>query len=192
LVDSQAQGIDMVGPASAPQDWQTRAGQGFDQEHFTIDWQTRMATCPQGQHSVAWKTNRDRHGQAVIRIEFAPATCLACPVRSQCTRGARYARTLCIRPEAEFSALRAARARQQTDDFKRRYTQRAGIEGTLSQAVRAFDLRQARYLGQAKTHLQHLLIAVALNVARLCAWLAGLTPASTRVSPFASLFLAAP
>jgi transposase len=192
LVHSQAQGIDLVGPASTPQDWQTRAGQGFDQEHFTIDWQARTATCPQGQRSVAWKTNRDRHGQAVIRIEFAQATCLACPVRSQCTRGATYARTLSIRPEAEFTALRAARARQQTDDFKRRYAQRAGIEGTLSQAVRAFDLRQARYIGQAKTHLQHILIAVALNLARLGAWLAGTTPASTRISPFASLFLAAP
>jgi transposase len=191
LVHSQAQGIDLVGPASAPQDWQTRAGQGFDQEHFTIDWQARTVTCPQGERSVAWKTNRDDHGQPVIRIEFAQATCLACPVRSHCTRGATYPRTLSIRPQAEFEALRAARARQQTDTFKRRYAQRAGIEGTLSQAVRAFDLRQARYLGQAKTHLQHILIAVALNVARLCAWLAGTPRAPTRVAPFASLFLAA-
>ena len=173
LVQSQAQGIDLVGPASAPQDWQTRAGLGFDQEHFTIDWQAHTATCPQGQRSVVWKRHREHHGQPVIRVEFAHRTCLACPVRAQCTRATTGPRTLALRPHAEFDALRAARARQQTDDFKRRYAIRAGIEGTFSQAVRVFDLRQARYIGHAKTHLQHILIAVALNVARLCAWVAG-------------------
>jgi transposase len=188
LVHSQAQGIDLVGPASAPQDWQTRAGAGFDQTHFTIDWPTRTATCPQGRQSVAWKTNVDRQGQRVIRIEFARATCLACPVRARCTRAATYPRTLCIRPRPEFEALHAARARQQTDAFKRRYARRAGIEGTISQAVRAFGLRQARYSGHAKTQLQHILIAVALNMARLAAWFGGDTPARTRTSPFAALF----
>jgi transposase len=191
LVQSQAQGIDLVGPAAAPHDWQTRAGQGFDQDHFTIDWQTRTATCPQGQRSVAGKTNLDRHGQRVIRIEFARAVCRACPVRPLCTRAATYPRTLSIRPHAEFAALHAARARQQTDQFKRRYARRAGIEGTISQAVRAFDLRQARSIGHAKTHLQHILIAVALNLARLAAWFGGATPAQTRTSPFAALFLPA-
>jgi len=191
LVASQGQGVDLVGPASLPQDWQTRAGLGFAQEQFTIDWQARTVTCPQGQHSVVWKRHREQHDQQVIRVEFARATCLACPVRAQCTRATTGPRTLALRPQAEFEALRAARARQQTAAFKRRYAQRAGIEGTLSQAVRVFDLRQARYLGQAKTHLQHLLIAVALNVSRLCAWFAGINRAHTRVTPFQGLFLAA-
>ncbi|HVC79754.1 MAG TPA: IS1182 family transposase [Chloroflexota bacterium] len=191
LVRSHAQGIDLVGPVSTAPDWQTRADQGFDQEHFAIDWRTRTAICPRGQHSVAWKTNRDRHGEPVIRIEFAQATCLACPVRARCTRAATYPRTLSLRPRPEFEALRAARARQRTDDFMTRYKQRAGIEGTLSQAVRAFDLRHARYVGQPKTHLQHVLTAVALNVVRLCAWFGGIPRSQTRVSPFASLFLEA-
>jgi transposase len=190
LVQSQALGIDLVGPASTPQDWQTRAGQGFAQEQFTIDWQARTVTCPGGQRSVSWHPHREGQGQPVIRVKFAQATCQACPVRSRCTRAATAPRTLALRPQAEFDALHAARARQQTDDFKRRYAHRAGIEGTFSQAVRVFDLRHARYIGQAKTHLQHILIAVALNVARLCAWFAGTTRAPTRLSPFASLFLA--
>jgi transposase len=189
LVQSQAQGIDLVGPASSPHDWQTRTGQGFAQGDFTIDWQTRTATCPQGQRSVVWKGPREHKGHRIIRVEFAPATCLACPVRTQCTRATTGPRTLALLPHAEFDALRAARARQQTDDFTQRYARRAGIEGTLSQAVRVFGLRQARYCcGQAKTHLQHLLIAVALNVARLCAWLDGATRAPTRLTPFAALF----
>jgi len=32
-------------------------------------------------------------------------------------------------------------------EFKERYAKRSGIEGTISQGVRAFDLRVSRYLG---------------------------------------------
>ena len=39
-----------------------------------------------------------------------------------------------------------------------------GIEGTISQAVRAFGLRQTRYRELAKTHLQNLAIAAAMNI----------------------------
>jgi hypothetical protein len=58
---------------------------------------------------------------------------------------------------------------------------------TLSRGVRRCGLRQARYIGLAKTRLQHILIAVALNVVRIGEWLLGLTRARTRVSPFARL-----
>jgi hypothetical protein len=59
--------------------------------------------------------------------------------------------------------------------------------------VRIFDLdlRWARYIGHAKTHLQHVLITVALNVVRLVSWLGGVSPAQTRPSPFAALMLEA-
>lgn len=55
--------------------------------------------------------------------------------------------------------LQAARARQETADFKQQYKKRAGVEGTISQGTRAFNLRRSRYWGLAKTHLQHLAIA---------------------------------
>jgi len=35
-------------------------------------------------------------------------------------------------------------------------------------------LRQARYIGLAKTHLQHVLTSVALNIQRITAWLIGI------------------
>ena len=46
-------------------------------------------------------------------------------------------------------------------DFKEAYAIRAGIESTISQAVRVSDLRQARYFGLPKTNLQHLITAAA-------------------------------
>ncbi len=71
--------------------------------------------------------------------------------------------------------------------FKAQYALRAGVEGTLSQGVRAFGLRRSRYIGQAKTHLQHVLTAVALTVARVYAWWRGVPRGGTRVSQFAKL-----
>ncbi len=64
---------------------------------------------------------------------------------------------------------------------------RAGIEGTISQAVRAFELRHSRYLGLAKTHLQHLFTAIAINLVRFDAWLNEVPHAKTRTSRFAAL-----
>jgi transposase len=68
-----------------------------------------------------------------------------------------------------------------------RYALRAGVEGTLSQGIRAFGLRQARYLGQAKTHLQHVITATAINVVRLLAWITETPRCTTRISRFAAL-----
>jgi IS5 family transposase len=53
--------------------------------------------------------------------------------------------------------------------------------------VRAFGLRQARYRGLAKMHLQNVATAVALNLDRLAAWLEERPLAPTRKSRFAML-----
>ena len=73
-----------------------------------------------------------------------------------------------------------------SDEERRLYGQRAGIEGTLSQGVRAFGLRQARYRGLAKMHPQNVATAVALNVDRLAAWLEDRPLAPTRKSRFSA------
>ena len=67
---------------------------------------------------------------------------------------------------------------------------RSGIEGTISQGVRAFGMRQSRYRGMQKTHLQHVMIATAINVVRTLAWLDEVPLAPTRTSKFAALFAA--
>ena len=71
--------------------------------------------------------------------------------------------------------------------WKKKYRVRAGVEGTLSQGVRAFGMRRSRYVGLAKTALQHVLAAVGINVARAVAWLNGQPHAKTRISRFARL-----
>lgn len=48
-------------------------------------------------------------------------------------------------------------------------------------------MRRTRYIGEAKTHLQHLATASALYLVRVVAWLDGERTAKTRTSHFAAL-----
>jgi Transposase DDE domain len=81
--------------------------------------------------------------------------------------------TLTVRPEVHHEALQAARQRQETLEFKAQYALQAGVESSLSQGIRRFDLRQSRYIGLGRTHLQQLLNATAMNLVRAIAWLWG-------------------
>ena len=88
-------------------------------------------------------------------------------------------------------AIQAMRKRQDTPEWRALYGARtAGIEGCLSQGIPLCGLRRSRYVGLAKTHLQHVATAAALNVARLDAWLRGRPRAATRTSRFVQLMAA--
>ena len=76
-------------------------------------------------------------------------------------------RRLRIQPRPQYEALHAARQLLTTEAGRKLYNARAGVEGTISQGVRSFGLRQSRYWGLAKTHLQHLATAAAINLDRL-------------------------
>jgi hypothetical protein len=67
-------------------------------------------------------------------------------------------------------ALQAARQRQETEEFKAQYALRGGVESSISQGVRRFDLRRSRYLGLARTQLQQTINATAMNLIRLADW----------------------
>jgi transposase len=138
----------------------------------------------------------------MIHIDFDAADYLPCPVRERCTRARTDAgacslavqsrtetvqsRTETVQSRTEWEALVTCRARQQTPEFAARYVQRAGIEGgALSQGVRAFDLRQARYRGLAKTQLHNVATATAIDLTRLADWLGDVPRAATRRSRFA-------
>jgi len=188
IVTSQDRhGVEMVGPVLADTSWQARAHTGFEVACFTLDWEHRTATCPQGRVSRTWAEQHDAYDNPIIYIRFARVECLACPSRAHCTRGPDNPRTLKVRQRAEHEALQRARQYQTTPDFKQRYAARAGIEGTLSQGTRALELRQARYIGLMKTHLQHVITAAAINLKRIADWLREMPRAATRTSAFAAL-----
>ena len=146
LVSSQQNhGIWLVGPVLSDNSWQAKAGKGFDLAHFQIDWHTQQATCPQGQTSSSWSLAGER-----IEVVFPTEICARCPVRSDCTQSQTTGRVLHLRPQAAHEALQARRQEQRTPQFRQEYQTRAGIEGTLSQAVRGMGMRRARYDGLHK------------------------------------------
>jgi transposase len=165
--------IDVVGPAFGSYSRQHQTGQGYDLQAFILDWDAQQARCPQGHTSVNWRPGHDVSGDPVIRIRFHGPTCRACPARRACTAAKDAPRQLTVRPQIHHEAIQAARQRQDTTEFKAQYALRAGVESSLSQAIRRFDLRRSRYLGLARTHLQQLLTATAMNVVRVIAWLRG-------------------
>jgi transposase len=187
LVSSHARRIDLIGPAYKDNTWQAKADKGFDVANFRIDWDNKTVTCPQDRHSIRWSETKTARGRSMIHIDFSPDDCTACPSRSSCTRAKDLPRTLTLQPREEHEAIQFARKRQKTEDFASLYSRRAGIEGTVSQGVRAFGLRQARYRGLKKTHLQELATATAVNVGRVADWLNGVPTVVTRRSRLAAL-----
>ncbi len=174
LWQSQQQyGVRLLGPALPDSSWQARAGRGFDQAQFQVDWQQQQVTCPQGQRSVKWVQWQEAKRGEYIHVEFAAAGCQTCPCRVDCTHSTTSGRELRLPPQPIYAALQARRQEQTTPAFQRAYALRAGVEATISQGVRRMGLRRSRYVGLRKTHLQHLLTAVAINLVRIEAWLTG-------------------
>ncbi|RPK57302.1 hypothetical protein EES43_22410 [Streptomyces sp. ADI96-02] len=158
------------------------------QDAFTIAWDNQHVTCPNGVVSTQGAQRTSEEGLATIRVRFSPADCGACPQLRECVNSAKpRRRETNLRPRDEYEALQQARKLQATDGWKDRYKIRAGVEGTISQAVNACGLRRTRYRGLAKTSLQHQLTGAAVNLIRINAWLTGTPRARTRTSPLTAL-----
>jgi transposase len=179
-------GIALVGPAKANAH---RARRGrFTVDAFRLDWEARIATCPEGKRSRTWWDYTDPAGRPFVYVKFSRGDCRSCACSAECLAdAARNPRKLSLRPRAEHEAIQAARLDQETSEWRRIYDRRAGVEGTISQAVRVAGLRRSRYRGHAKTHLQHVGIACAINLQRITDALLGRAPAHTRTSHLAML-----
>jgi transposase len=188
LVHSQSQyGVELVGPIRPYSSWQAQTPEAFTLPQFTVNWEQHQVTCPQGKVNSSWTPYQDPWGKQVIRVKFAYRDCIRCLERAHCTKSQTAARSLTLRQQPEQEAIEQGRQIQRSAEWKQRYKKRAGIEGTISQGVRVIGLRRARYIGLAKTHLQHLATAAALNARRIAAWATGRPRAKTRVSHFAAL-----
>jgi transposase len=185
LVSSrQDQGISLVGPPRKNPSWHVRVEGAYDRYKFELDWDKKQARCPEGKTSIVWRELSDRYG-LYNQVVFDWRDCKVCKTRHLCTQGKE--RRLRLQSREQFEALLEARQHHATKEGKRLYAKRAGVEGTISQGVRAFGLRQTRYRGLAKTHLQHVATAAAINIDRIVAWFDEIPRAKTRTSRFAAL-----
>ena len=148
-------------------------------------------TCPAGRDSISWLPNTWPKNGMVFEARFATRDCFPCPLHPRCTRGKREPRIIGMQAREHFEALQGARKNQETEAFRASYAARAGIEGTHAQAISRCGLRPCRYIGLAKTRLQHVITAAAIDLVRVAEWCAGTPIAKTRRSRFAALQVAA-
>jgi transposase len=169
LNDAREQGWELRGPAPASPD----RGKVFTVEAFDVHVEERYATCPAAQRSSnCSRLEEQSTGDVDYRMEWSNTVCGPCPLRAQCVSAGQEHRTFVV---GELHSLLQDRRREmQTDAFQKDMHRRNGIEGTQSELVRGYGLRQSRYRGQAKVRLQNYLIGAACNIRRLfrrLAWL---------------------
>jgi len=192
ILASTAQGVQLVGPVQQDTSPQARTPGGLTAAEFQVDFERKRAVCPNGQVATTWSDSHNAFGAPVVHIRFPVAVCRACPLRPQCMPTAtstKHGRSLKLKPS--HVQVQARREEQQTAAFKALYRHRAGIEASLSNAVRRHGARRARYRGTLKTNLQHLFLASAINLKRAAAWLVGRRPRTERQSGLRSLAAAA-
>jgi transposase len=188
LVESEREyGLTIVGPVAEDPGWQARQQEGFDKSQFVVDWERHVVTCPVDKRSISWlpstyPQNGMAHEVRFVRKDWAP-----CSFRAYYTKTKMEPRISGLQACEHYEAWQAVRKRQPTEEFRQQSAARAGVEGTHAQGIRRRGLRQSRYLGLPKTHLQSLLTAGALNVVWLGEWFTGTPRARTRGSPFAAL-----
>ncbi|OMI35344.1 hypothetical protein [Streptomyces sparsogenes] len=73
--------VDLLGSILASTSWQTKDGGGFSQAGFTIDWETRQVTCPNGTTTSHWREGLSQQGATVVRARFPTAACRPCKAR---------------------------------------------------------------------------------------------------------------
>ncbi|MFC5598918.1 IS1182 family transposase [Deinococcus cellulosilyticus] len=182
LCQSQNQyGIGLIGPPRGTRKWQKGPDDRFDLRDFRVLWDEEKVICPSGSTSISWKAQTSKQRGPSILAKFRGQECLGCALRKKCTTSTR-GKQLVFLPRDRQEALFEARDLLNSEEGKKLYQLRAGVESVFSQGVRAFGLRKSRYRGLAKTHQQNIFVALAMNYSRLEDWFAGNRPQPTRIS----------
>lgn len=160
LHEASEAGRELVGPArSSPGHLQ-----GFRTELFDVDNANRRAVCPAGKESTQCSLIQEQAtGKVYYRYEWS-YHCDTCPLQKQCTKRRSGRRELVVGRYHDF--LQARRREMETEDFKVRMWQRAGIEGTNSELKRGYGMGRSRYRGLKKTHLANCCLSAACDANR--------------------------
>lgn len=189
VIESQQKyNVQLFGPTRLNPSWQSREG-AYDSTQFQIDWEKQVAVCPEGKYSPHWYEYRTKKYQSpVTKIKFSQKDCQDCLSRYKCVRSkTNEPRSLQLPSKSNYLALEQTRQLLLSEFGKEEYKKRAGVEGTLSQAVRIGSLRRSRYIGLQKTYLQELALASGINILRTVNFLNDVPLAKTRISRFAKL-----
>ena len=103
-----------------------------------------------------------------VEVHFARATCEPCPLRSRCpVKLDRRAGAYVLKADLVKVNIEGRRRAEATEEWRKRYAIRAGIEGTNSELKRAHGLGRLRVRGGRRVRLAVYLKALACNFKRM-------------------------
>jgi hypothetical protein len=168
----ERRGTELISPVAGPT---PRLGDTMEQEEapaftaadFQIDVTGAQATvCPAGHEAVEeydWE-----HKPEKVEIYFARAACDSCPLRPRCpVRLDRRAGTYVLKANLVKVNIQERRKAEATEEWRKRYAVRAGIEGTNSELKRAHGLGRLRVRGKPRVRLTVYFKALACNIKRM-------------------------
>ena len=136
---------------------------------FTVDEKAPQAVlCPRGHAPES--VERQENGK--ITATFSRLHCAACPCRKACPAARNPNGTRTLKTTLKDYVLAKRRRYEQTEEFRKRYAERAGIEATNSELKRAHGMGFLRVRGRARVRLAVYFKALACNVKRLVQYLA--------------------
>jgi transposase len=137
----------------------------FTPDDFTLNEDGTAVVCPAEQTSRYRQRNTDRNATL---FRFTRGTCDPCPLRQRCVakpgQGA-FGRSVSKNDyQAEYQR---ARERAKTDEFAAVRREHPAVERKLNELLNHHGGREARYWGQAKVHVQQLMIGFVVNAKRI-------------------------
>ena len=103
-----------------------------------------------------------------VEVHFARTTCEPCPLRSRCpVKLDRRAGDYVLKADLVKVNIERRRRAEATEEWRKRYAIRAGIEGTNSELKRAHGLGRLRVRGGRRVRLAVYLKALACNFKRM-------------------------
>ena len=168
VIACEQRGTEVVAPVRGPAEEAPKENQKTLAD-FTVDEKAAQPLlCPAG-HAPE---SMERQENGSIRATFPRLQCAQCPFRKTCPAKRNPNGTRTLKTTIKEHVLAKRRRYEQTEDFRKRYAERAGIEATNSELKRAHGLGRLRVRGGARVKLAVYFKALACNIKRMVKYLA--------------------
>ena len=177
VIACEQRGIEVVAPVRGPAERAPKENEKTLAD-FTVDAKAvQPVCCPAGHapESVAQEENGN------IGATFSRLHCAQCPFRKTCPAKRNPNGTRTLKTTMKEYVLAKRRRYEQTEEFRKRYAERAGIEATNSELKRAHGLGRLRVRGGARVRLAVYFKALACNVKRMVKYLAAQASKAAKV-----------
>ena len=137
---------------------------------FKIDSKTENPTvlCPAG-HAPESEHHKEN---GAITATYASIHCEQCPFKNSCPTQPNPDGTRTLKTTRKEVTLAKRRAYEQTEEFRKRYAERSGIEATNSELKRKHGIGKLRVRGGVRVSLSVCFKILACNVKRMVRYLA--------------------